>query len=48
MELSLDSICFEHVIEADKGPLKWSSAPKGDLGTYEFKYLNIGKIKIEV
>ena len=35
----------EHVIEADDGNFKGSKAPMVDLGTYIFKYLNIGKIK---
>ena len=34
----------EYFIKADDGPLKGSLAPTIDFGTYEFKYLNIGKI----
>ena len=35
----------ERVIKEDDGPFKGSTAPMVDLGTYIFKYLNIGEIK---
>ena len=35
---------YDHVIEADYGTFKGSTEPMVDLGTYEFKYLNTGKI----
>ena len=34
----------EHVIKADDGPLKGSSSPMFDLGTYDLKYLSTGEI----
>ena len=37
----------DQVIEADYGILKGSTAPMVDMGTHEFKYLNIGKITPE-
>ena len=37
----------EHVIKADDGHFKGSTAPVVDLGTYKFKDLNTGKIKPE-
>ena len=37
----------KHNIKADDGPLKVSSELMVDLGTYEFKYLNIGKINLK-
>ena len=40
----LDLNLSNHVIEADDGYFKGSSAPMVDLGTYEFKYLNAGII----
>ena len=45
--LRLNLKLFEHVIEADDGPLKWSSSPMVDLGTYEFINLNAWKITPE-
>ena len=35
---------YERVIEPDDGPLKGSSAPMVDIGTYGFKHLNTGKL----
>ena len=35
---------FDNVIYADDGPFKGSTTPMVDLGTYEFKDLNTGKI----
>ena len=43
-ELVLNIKLSEHVIEADDRPLKGSTAPMVNLGTYIFKYLNTGKI----
>ena len=37
----------EHIIKADDGPFKGSTAPMVDLGEYINKYLNIGEIKHE-
>ena len=37
----------DHVIEEYYGVFKGSTAPMVDLGTYEFKYLNIGNITPE-
>ena len=37
----------DHVIDADGGTLKWYTAPMVDLGTYEFKDFNTGKITPE-
>ena len=37
----------DKVIKADDGTLKGSKTPMADLGTYEFKYLNTGKITPE-
>ena len=42
MGLNLKS--SEHVIEADVVPLKGSTPPMVDMDTYQFKYLNTGKI----
>ena len=36
-----------HIIKADDGTFKGSTTPMVDMGTYEFKYLNIGKITPE-
>ena len=46
-ELGLNSKFPEHVIEADDGPFKESTAPMVDLDTYIFKYLNIGKLNLK-
>ena len=35
---------FENVFKRGYRPLKRSTAPMIDLGTYKFKYLNMGKI----
>ena len=37
-------ILSEHVMETYYEPLKGSTAPVVDLGTYEFKILNTGEI----
>ena len=34
-----------HIIESDDAPFKGYTAPMVDMGTYEFKDLNTGKIK---
>ena len=36
-DLWLNIKLSEHVIKADDGPLKWSTEPMVDLGTYELK-----------
>ena len=38
---------YYHVIEADDGPFKGSTAPMSYMGMYEFKILNTGKITPE-
>ena len=38
----------ENIIKADGGPLKGSQAPMVDLGTYEFKYSNMGGNNIRI
>ena len=38
--------CFEDVIEESDRPLKGSTAPMIDLGTYESKYSNTGKLHL--
>ena len=43
-ELGLNLKFSDHVIEADDGTFKGSTSPMIDLGTYEFKDLNIGNI----
>ena len=43
-ELVLNLKLSEHIIKADDGPLKGSSAPMVDLITYEFKALNTDKM----
>ena len=43
-ELGLNINIYDHVIEAHDGPLKGSTAPMVDMGRYEFKGLNAGKI----
>ena len=42
--LGLNLKLSEHVTKSDYGPFKGSSAPMLDLVTYEFKYLNTGKL----
>ena len=37
----------DHVIEADGGPFKGSTAPMVDLGKYDFKYLSTENITHE-
>ena len=46
-ELILNLKLSEHVIKAYDGPFKGSTTPMVDLGTYIFKYLNLGKITPE-
>ena len=46
-ELGLNINIYDHVIEAYDGPLKVYRAPMVDLGRYEFKGLNAGKITTE-
>ena len=46
-ELRLNLKYSDHVIKADDGTFKGSTAPMVYLGTYEFKYLNTGKITPE-
>ena len=41
--LGIDLKLFEHVTKADDGPLKCTTYPMVDLGTYEIKYLNTEK-----
>ena len=43
-ELGLNMKLSEHFIKVDNGPLKGSSAPMVDLGTYEIINLNTGNI----
>ena len=45
--LGLNLKFSERVIEAGDGTFKGSTAPMVYLSTYEFKYLNTGKIKPE-
>ena len=47
IELGLNLKWSEHIIESDDGTFKGFTTPMVDLGTYEFKYLNTGKIKPE-
>ena len=44
-ELGLNLNFSKHIIKADYGTLKGSTPPMVDLGKYQFKYLNTGKIK---
>ena len=44
IEIGLDIKLSEHIIGADDELLKWSTVSMIDLGMYEFKYLNTGKI----
>ena len=46
-ELGLNLKLSEHVIKLDDGPLKGSTAPMVDLGTYQLKYLNTGEFTPE-
>ena len=46
-DLGLNIKLSDCVIESDDGPFKGSVSPIVDLGTYEFKYLNTGKITPE-
>ena len=39
--------CSDHVIEADDGNFKYYMATMVDMGTYEFKDINTGKITPE-
>ena len=43
-EIGLYIKFYEHFIKADDGPLKGSTAPMVDLGTYVFKSFYKGKI----
>ena len=45
-KLGLNLKFSEHVIKADDGPFKGSTAPMVDLGAYIFKILNIGKLNL--
>ena len=47
IELLLNLNLSEHIIKADDGPFNGSTTPMVYLGTYIFKYLNIGKSKPE-
>ena len=38
---------YDHFIEADDEHFKWSTAPMVDMGTYEVKDLNTGRITPE-
>ena len=42
-DLGINLNVFDHIIEADYGKFKGSTAPMVDMGTYEFKYLETGK-----
>ena len=46
-ELGLNFKFSEHVIEENDETFKGYTTPMGNLGTYIFKYLNIGKITHE-
>ena len=46
-ELLLNLKNSKQFIEADDGPFIGSTAPMVYLGTYVFKYLNTGQIKLE-
>ena len=46
-ELVLNLKFSDHIIEADNSPFIGAAAPMVYLGTYAFKYLNIGGIKPE-
>ena len=45
--LGLDLELSDYIIETNDGPIKGSTEPMVDLGTYEFKYLNTGNITPE-
>ena len=45
--LVLNIRLYDHVIKADDGPLKVLTSPMADLGMYELKILNTGKITPE-
>ena len=45
--LVLDLELSDYIIETNDGPIKGSTEPMVDLGTYEFKYLNTGNITPE-
>ena len=45
--LGLNLKLSDHIIEADDGPFKGSTAPMVDMGTYEFKDLETKKITPE-
>ena len=45
--LGLNIKLLDHFIEENDGPVKASNAPMVDMGTYEFKDLNTGKITTE-
>ena len=47
LALGLHQKLSEHVIKADCGPLKGSTAPMADLGMYKFKILNTEKLHPE-
>ena len=46
-ELRLNLKSSDHVIKADDGTFKGSKTPMVDLGMYEFKDLNTGKITLK-
>ena len=46
-DLGLNLKLSEHVIEENDGTFKGLAAPMVDMGTFEFKYLNSGKITHE-
>ena len=46
-KLRLNLKLYQHFIESDDGPFNGSTAHMVDLGTYIFKYLNLGKITPE-
>ena len=47
IELVFNLKLCEHLIKEDDKPLKGSSSPMIDLGTYKFNDLNTGKIKLK-
>ena len=46
-EVGINLKLSDNSVKAENGTLKGSTTPMADLGTYIFKYLNIGKIKPE-
>ena len=46
-ELVFNLKLSEHVIESDDGIFKGSTEPMVDLGTYELKKLNTGKLHLK-